>query len=57
LCSSELEIEKAYTEFKSYKTFFLKNGGEMLAEKFIEGDEYVVNTFSVSGLHTVSEII
>lgn len=56
ICNNIAEVEAAFQEWLDSDNGYRIVNSEMLVQEFLEGEEYVVNTVSAGGIHTVSEI-
>ena len=55
-CSGADEITKAFKAIHGASDMYSEINGEVLAQEFIDGDEYIVNTVSRDGAHYVVDI-
>lgn len=55
-CNNNTEIEHAFTRIINNKNLFDQVNTAVLAESFLAGDEYIVNTVSADGHHYIAEI-
>lgn len=56
VCESEEEIKQAYNLIAGKKNIFGQVNEKVLAQRFLEGDEYVVNTVNYNGKSFVTEV-
>ena len=57
ICHNDLEIESAFAVVHNGVNAFGNLNVEVLAQQFLKGEEYVVNTVSYDGNHFVTDII
>jgi biotin carboxylase len=55
-CSSTAEVRVAFRRIMASSDLFGLSNGSVLAQRFLVGDEYFVNTVSVDGRHHVVEV-
>jgi biotin carboxylase len=55
-CYSENEIENAFNKIKASQNVFGEENNEVLVQKFIDGQEYIVNTVSSMGTHYITDM-
>lgn len=56
ICNSEAEVLAAFDTLLDKENGYRIMNSEILVQEFLDGEEYVVNTVSAGGIHTVSEI-
>lgn len=56
ICYSEDEIANAFNSILSEKDVFGKDNSKVLAQEFLEGQEYIVNTVSINHQHHVIDV-
>jgi len=55
-CNSLDEIKEAFNKILNSKTIYNEINDAVLAQEYIHGDEYIINTFSFEGQHKVIDI-
>ena len=55
-CDTKEQAVRAFEDIFSKRNFLGRVNSEVLLQEYIEGDQYIVNTVSCSGMHLVSEI-
>lgn len=55
-CHDHHEITKAFETIYQHKDMYQETNQAVLAQEFLDGDEYIVNTVSRDGLHIISDI-
>ncbi|MDV2998812.1 MAG: Dapdiamide A synthase [Chroococcopsis gigantea SAG 12.99] len=55
-CEDEKEVISAFNRIMTSKNVMGRQNGEVLAQEFLEGTEYCVNTVSWEGKHYIAEI-
>jgi len=55
-CKNSEEIAKAFASIYGSKDMYNETNHEVLAQEFLDGDEYIVNTVSRDGMHVISDI-
>lgn len=56
ICESDSEIQSAFESILSEKDVFEQANFELLAQEFIEGQEYIVNTVTINKKHFVIDV-
>lgn len=56
ICKGIDEVRQAFKKIKESNNLFGESNPEVLAQSYIPGDEYIVNTVSYEGKHLVAEI-
>jgi hypothetical protein len=56
VCRSEAELRESLSQILHEKDLFGQVNTEVLLQKFLDGDEYMVNTISIDGVHTITEV-
>ena len=55
-CKNSSEITNAFSSIYGNKDMYNETNHEVLAQEFLDGDEYIVNTVSRDGFHFISDI-
>src|SRR5579872_576839 len=55
-CKNSSEIMNAFSSIYGNKDMYNETNEEVLAQEFLDGDEYIVNTVSRDGFHVISDI-
>jgi biotin carboxylase len=56
ICSSKDEVNQAFQAIKGTKNFLGIENHEVLVQKYLQGTEFIINTVSCGGQHTVTDI-
>lgn len=55
-CNSEAEVDIGFSKIVDRKNIYGQVNDSVLAQSFLHGDEYIVNTVSADGVHFIAEI-